>query len=43
MEVLMKQLLLAAVAVLGLGVGSAMAQSFAHEAPPVQQHQGSNK
>jgi hypothetical protein len=30
----MKQLILAAFAVLTLGVGSAFAQSFAHEAPP---------
>jgi hypothetical protein len=30
---LMKQLILAAVAVLSLGVGSAFAQSLAHEAP----------
>jgi hypothetical protein len=30
----MKQLILAAVAVLTLGVGSAFAQSFAHEMPP---------
>ena len=29
----MKQLILAAVAVLSLGIGSAFAQSFAHEAP----------
>jgi hypothetical protein len=29
----MKQLILAAVAVLTLGVGSAFAQSFAHEMP----------
>jgi hypothetical protein len=33
----MKQLILAAIAVLGLGVGSAYAQSFAHEAPPTSQ------
>jgi hypothetical protein len=31
---MMKQLILAAIAVLGLGVGNAYAQSFAHEAPP---------
>jgi hypothetical protein len=30
----MKQLILAAFAVLGLGVGSAYAQSYAHDAPP---------
>ena len=30
----MKQLILAAIAVLSLGIGSAFAQSFAHEAPP---------
>jgi hypothetical protein len=34
----MKQLILAAFAVLGLGVGTAFAQSFAHEAPPTQHH-----
>jgi hypothetical protein len=33
----MKQLILAAVAVLTLGVGSAFAQSFAHEMPPKHQ------
>jgi hypothetical protein len=31
---MMKQLILAAVAVLTLGVGSAFAQSFAHDMPP---------
>jgi len=31
---MMKQLILAAIAVLGLGVGNAYAQLFAHEAPP---------
>jgi hypothetical protein len=35
----MKQLLLAAVAVLGVGAGSAFAQSLAHEAPPRAHHQ----
>ena len=30
----MKQVILAAVAVLTLGVGSAFAQSFAHQVPP---------
>ncbi len=30
----MKQLILAAVAVLSLGVGSAFAQSYSHAAPP---------
>jgi hypothetical protein len=30
----MKQLILATIAVLSLGIGSAFAQSFAHEAPP---------
>jgi hypothetical protein len=30
----MRQLFLAAIALLGLGVGSAYAQSFSHEAPP---------
>jgi hypothetical protein len=30
----MKQLILAAFAVLSLGVGSAFAQSYAHDAPP---------
>jgi hypothetical protein len=30
----MKQLILAALAVLSLGVGSAFAQSYSHEAPP---------
>ena len=33
-SVLMKQLILAALAVLSLGVGSAFAQSYSHEAPP---------
>jgi hypothetical protein len=32
----MKHLILAAIAVLGLGVGSALGQSMAHEAPPAQ-------
>jgi hypothetical protein len=36
----MKQLILAAVAVLSLGVGSAFAQSFAHEAPSQSSGQG---
>jgi hypothetical protein len=30
----MKQLILAAIALVGLGLGSAYAQSFAHDAPP---------
>jgi hypothetical protein len=30
----MKQLILAAIAVLGLGAGSALAQSYSHAAPP---------
>ena len=33
----MKQLILAAIAVLGPSVGSAYAQPFAHEAPPTGQ------
>jgi hypothetical protein len=36
----MKQLILAAVAVLSLGIGSAYAQSFAHEAPSQGSGQG---
>jgi hypothetical protein len=36
----MKQLILATVAVLALGVGSAYAQSFAHEAPSQGSGQG---
>jgi hypothetical protein len=36
----MKSLVLAALTVLGLGVGVANAQSFAHEMPPAS-HQGS--
>jgi hypothetical protein len=39
-EKLMKQLILAAVAVLSLGVGSAFAQSLAHEAPSQSSGQG---
>jgi len=35
----MKQLILAAVAVLTLGVGSAFAQSLSHAAPLQAQHQ----
>ena len=34
----MKQLVLAALAVLGLGAGSAYAQSYSHSAPPTEQH-----
>jgi hypothetical protein len=36
----MKQLILAAAALLSLGVGSAFAQSFAHAAPPQGSGQG---
>jgi hypothetical protein len=36
----MKQLILAAIAVLSLGVGSAFAQSLAHEAPSQSSGQG---
>jgi hypothetical protein len=39
-RILMKQLILAAVAVLSLGIGSAYAQSFAHEAPSQGSGQG---
>nr|WP_294521238.1 hypothetical protein [uncultured Rhodopila sp.] len=35
----MKRLILAAIAVLSLGVGTAFAQSFAHEAAPAGQQQ----
>lgn len=35
----MKKLILIAVAVLTLGVGSAFAQSLSHEAPPPAHHQ----
>jgi hypothetical protein len=35
----MKRLFLAMAALLSLGVGSAVAQSFAHEAPPHADHQ----
>ncbi len=34
----MKQLVLAAMAVLGLGAGSALAQSYSHAAPPSGHH-----
>ena len=34
----MRQLILAAVAVLTLGVGSAFAQSYSHGAPPAGPH-----
>jgi hypothetical protein len=33
----MKTLILAVIAVVGLGLGAANAQSFAHSAPPSQQ------
>ncbi len=36
----MKQLILAAIAMLGLGVGSALAQSYTHEAPPQADQHG---
>jgi hypothetical protein len=39
----MKQLLLAAITVLGLGAGSAYAQSFAHEAPPAHPNSQSSR
>jgi hypothetical protein len=39
-EETMRQLILAAAAVLGLGVGSAYAQSYAHSAPPAASQQG---
>jgi hypothetical protein len=39
-RVLMKRMILAAIAVLSLGVGSAYAQSFAHEAPSQGNGQG---
>ncbi len=35
----MKQMILAAVALLGLGFGTAFAQSYSHEMPPSAQHQ----
>jgi hypothetical protein len=35
---MMKHLILAAIAVLSLGVGSALAQSFSHEASRASQH-----
>jgi len=38
----MKRMILAALAVLSMGVGTAFAQSFAHEAPPAGQHQTTN-
>jgi hypothetical protein len=34
----MKRLILAALAVVTLGIGTAFAQSFAHESPPTGQH-----
>jgi hypothetical protein len=39
---LMKQLILAGIAVLGLGVGSAFAQSLSHSAPPTQYSHSAN-
>jgi hypothetical protein len=39
-RILMKQLILAAVAVMSLGVGSAFAQSFSHAAPSQGNEQG---
>lgn len=39
----MKRLILAAVAVLSLGVGTAFAQSFAHEAPSYGHHGTASK
>jgi hypothetical protein len=37
----MKQLVLALVAVIGLGVGSVFAQSYSHSAPPTDHHAAS--
>jgi hypothetical protein len=34
----MKRLILAALAVVTLGMGTAFAQSFSHESPPAGQH-----
>jgi len=39
MEVLMKQLILAAIAILALGAGTASAQSLSHGVPPHTNHQ----
>jgi len=38
----MKRMILAALAVFSLGVGTAFAQSFAHEAPPSGQQQSAS-
>ncbi|MGD0104413.1 MAG: hypothetical protein ABSC06_10285 [Rhodopila sp.] len=38
----MKRLILAAVAVLGLGVGTTLAQSYSHEAPPTNTQAAAN-
>ena len=39
----MKRLILAAVAVLSVGVGSAVAQSYSHEAPPTNTQAAANR
>jgi hypothetical protein len=39
----MRQMILAAVAVLSLGCGNAFAQSYSHEAAPPSQHTSVNR